>query len=187
MQQEKYSILNLDNKDEIYLYLNGFDCGKEKLNKYMFQCIENECIVTHILYNNQKKEPIGVCMLCCSSLVNCKNNYDENDNLDEDRPCTYLFFPALEIKYFALDVKYQDTQFDDSEMGYFANVFLSVMLSNIRDYSRTFSKVNYVTLYSVEDAIGFYSRNGFSEFDSSMAIDDDSFIRDCLPMCMVLD
>lgn len=169
--------------------LDGFDCGNIDLNKYMWECAEENSSTIHALVDNDLHKIIGVCFLKCSAYVEKQGiaNYNDDGELDEDNPFNYSMSPAIEILYFAISSDYQDLQFNaDKGNGCLSNVYLSMIIDNIITSSENFAKAKYILLYSVKDAYSFYSKNNFYNFDDNAMIDCDERLVDCIPMFLEL-
>lgn len=171
------------------LHLEGFDCGNDNLNNYMWQCVEEGSSTIHALIDKDLNKVIGVCFLKCSAYIEKQGmaNYNDDGELDEDHPFNYIMSPAVEILYFAISIEYQDLQFSvDKSLGCLSNVYLNMMICDIIDSSDNFAKAKYVLLYSVADAYRFYNRNNFCTFDDRAMTDSDERLIDCTPMFLEL-
>lgn len=165
--------------------LNDFDCGDSDLNKYMWECIDENSSTIHALIDKKLHKIIGVCFLKCSAYIEKQGmaNIDADGNLDEDNPFNYAMHPAVEILYFAISIEYQDLPFNaDKNNGCLSNVYLNMMIDNIITSSKEFAKSKYVLLYSVADAYCFYDRNNFCDFNDTAITDCDERLVDCKPM-----
>jgi len=95
--------------------------------------------------------------------------------------------PAVEIRIFALDEKYQHTSIENS--GYTIGDFvLSVCLEYIQRMRKTsFGASNAVLYANSEESQKFYRRNGFYDFEEYMQSSSDPFLDGCFPMYLPLD
>ena len=169
--------------------LDEFDCGNDDLNKYMWKCVDENSSTIHALVDKDLHKIIGVCFLKCSAYIEKQGtaNYNVDGELNEDNPFNYTMSPAIEILYFAINIEYQDLQFNtDKSNGCLSNVYLSMMIDNIITSSKDFAKSKYVLLYAVTSAYRFYGQNNFCDFDNTAIIDCDERLVDCKPMYLEL-
>ena len=95
-----------------------------------------------------------------------------------------------DIDYFAVSEKYQDIELTGSENPkdhyYVSDDFLSELLKEARRISEEYIGATHVILYSVPDAVHFYSRNLFVDFEKYMKPEQYMYLEGCKPMCMPL-
>lgn len=154
-----------------------FNCGNEIINNYLHsKALTDKKAKTFIVINTENNEVICYYSLCCSGFVTSSKN-------------KFTIYPAVEIKMFAIDEKYQHMKYSDDV--YEDNLNLSDMLfaeviSFIYDFTDNFCGADEVILYSVPDAENFYLRNGFKRFENFMLESSELFTDGCIPMYMNL-
>lgn len=98
--------------------------------------------------------------------------------------------PSMEIKFFAIDKKYQSMKYDESNdsegLNKLSNMIFFDILDLIRNLSEEVCGIHNIVLYSVPKAYKFYRRHGFKDFEEFMIRDQASYIQDCVPMYMKL-
>ena len=168
-KEELFSLKRLNGKT--YEYCKNFNCGNDYLNQYAIDTSTDITDAVSFMYvDNKINKAACIYSLSCSSII-----HNSGDNLS--------LIPAVEIKMFALDVAYQHRDYsDDPEDGTYGDVFLSFIISTIRDFSESQCGCDYVVLYSVPQAESFYKRNFFEKFERYMQPDKSIINTDCVPM-----
>lgn len=96
------------------------------------------------------------------------------------------YYPAIEIAIFAVDKNFQDTIYRCSGFeAYISDYMLCSVVDRIVGICRNSCAVQYIMLFSTYDAIRFYKRNKFKEFNQFMK-NNDSYIEYCQPMYLPL-
>lgn len=168
-KEELFSLKRLNGKT--YKYCKNFNCGNDYLNQYAIDTSTDITDAVSFMYvDNKTNKAACIYSLSCSSII-----HNSGDNLS--------LIPAVEIKMFALDVAYQHRDYSDNpEDGTYGDVFLSFIISTIRDFSESQRGCDYVVLYSVPQAESFYKRNFFEKFARYMQPDKSIINTDCVPM-----
>lgn len=166
-----YQYLSNDNKD----LLNSFSCGNEVIDEYIKKyCLNDYSSVTHIIVNSVNKEIICVYTLCCSSMI--------LESYSKHYPT-----PAVELKFFAVDKKYQDMPYsEDKEDGCLSNVLLSEVTRLVMDFTDDYCGANLLVVYSTDEGVPFYKKNGFRDFPEIAWRDDSRFLDGCTPLFLTL-
>lgn len=154
--------------------LESFDCDREEINQYLYDNIKDGAdAVTYCLYETIKgeKSVVALASLACGSI------------LVEDRN-HYYFYPAVEIKAFAVDKKYQHKSF--GEYGKWSELAIDTVISIISEFTTNQCGANHIILYSVKEAVGFYEKTGFQHFSELMVKNSDRFVAGCEGMYMQL-
>ena len=107
--------------DNDLLLAKNFDCGNSTINKMLSEkdnlLYDRKC-TTSIVVDIDKSKIIAFYSLCCSAYVLVSHSQ-------------HYFYPAVEIKYFAVDKDYQDWQYsEDISEGCLSNIIFSDMLDN---------------------------------------------------------
>ncbi|MFU0827853.1 MAG: hypothetical protein ACFWTJ_10045 [Lachnoclostridium sp.] len=170
-----YDIIKLGKNN--YTLLKDFDCGSETLNNYFREeCENDDSVVTYLFVDKKLNKLIGCVSLACSGIMYEVGKYVNT-------------FPAIEIKYFAVRSCYQDLLYEaseDSEHYYFSDELLSSIIFKCCDISQNIIGASYLILYSVKDAVHFYRRNKFIEYNEYMKKNKNQEITDCYPMFLPL-
>lgn len=154
-----------------------FDCGNEIMNKYLNEkSFDDSKATTFIIKNNDDNTVICYYSLSCSGLVINTNGGD-----------LFTMYPAVEIKMFAVDEKYQHIPYyNEPDTCSLSDMLLYDVISHINDFTENECGADKIILYSVPKAESFYSRNMFSRFEDFMKPASDWFTAECVPMFMTL-
>ena len=166
MKIEKISV----HHDEV---VSGFDCGNEEINYYLKEkaYIDYDC-VTHLILSDDSQICMGYFSLSCAA-VYMNDGYKIHTK------------PAVEIKYFAIDKKYQGVKLNDNT---YANIILNKVIGDIIfGFTEDVCGASRIILYSTPLAVNFYRKAHFVEFDDSFFIDQSSYLDECIPMIYYYD
>lgn len=150
----------------------AFNCGNEYIDQYyrdnkIFS--DNDAVTYCFWADEQKSELVGIASLSCSGII--IKSHDQ-----------FNITPAIEIKIFAVDERYQHVKFpDDDTTEKWSDYCLFYLLLAI-DNIRSWCGASHVVLYSVKSAVNFYSRHGFQRFQQLMAQPSNYEIAECIPM-----
>ncbi|MBM7835717.1 hypothetical protein [Clostridium sardiniense] len=175
----KYEVILLDEKSFREYAIDQFDCASENINTYIKETALKDYFnnkgVTKIIINSDNKEIIGFYTLSTTALIYESNNKNH-------------YLPSIEIKFFAIDKEYQGLKYDESEeeLNNFSNMMFFDILSSIRKISEEVCGVHNIILYSVAKAYNFYNRHGFKDFNEYMKRDEGKYIKDCIPLYMLI-
>lgn len=165
-------ILDKDNVD----LLDSFSCGNDGIDEYITEKSYSDLMaVTKMILNSENNDVICVYSLCCSSFImGCTNG-------------KYHPYPAVEIKIFAVNKKYQDMRYsEDPDEGCLSNFILNRIIGEIFDFTDNVCGANIVLLYSTDEGYSFYKGNGFKDFVELAVTSSDRFVDDCHPMFMAI-
>lgn len=166
--KKEYKMLPLSSIND--KLIEEFSCGNTELDKKLFNIKNfNEKLTTIGLveYYNNTEHLVGYCTYLASG-ISCANEYDK------------VTYPAAEIKYFAIDEKYQHIYYDKEYK--FSDFLLDNIIRNLYAISEEIISFDYILLYSVPIAVSFYKRANFHEFTEFMKRDSYSYIENCTPM-----
>ncbi len=155
--------------------LGDFDCGNGVINDYLKKdsCGDGGC-VTYLVVDKATRKIIGFASLACSGIHYCIGSYRHT-------------LPAIEIKYFAITSGLHKLPQDRKEKHYyFSDRVLCELIRCCNDITERIIGAEYIVLYSVPEAVSFYRRNGFKEYDKFMNSDNIRFLEGCTPMYLVL-
>ncbi len=155
--------------------LGDFDCGNEVINDFAINKLAQQSdYVTYVFEDTDINQVIAFASLACSSIkYECQNIVQS--------------LPAIEIKYFAIKKQLQKFKYDeDDDHFYFSDMILSKIILKCREISEQIVGANYIILYSVPNAVKFYTRNFFEDYSEYMLKDNISFLDGCKPMYMPL-
>ncbi|MBR6836695.1 MAG: hypothetical protein IKM72_11940 [Oscillospiraceae bacterium] len=155
----------------------GFDCGNETMNKYLKEkSYEDTKATTFIIKNNDDNTVICYYSLCCSGLV--INTNDGN---------LFSMYPAVEIKMFAVDEKYQHIPYyNEPDTCSLSDMLFYDVIGHINEFTENECAADKIILYAVPKAESFYSRNMFKKFEEYMKPASSWFTDECIPMFMSL-
>lgn len=157
---------------------SGFTSGNPEIDKYFQEKAASDSRnVCYAFCNQENGDVIGLAALCCSGI-----------NLDDAKLVELI--PSIKIDYFAVSEKYQDIELsgsDDPEERYFvSDAFLSFLIKEIREITESYLGATHIVLYSVPDAVHFYKRNLFCDFEEFMKPEQYRYLDGCKPMYMAL-
>ena len=155
--------------------LNGvpFTCGQEAIDSYFKEKLfEDKDAVPYCFWTEaDKQDLVGIASLSCAGIVVRSGKH-------------FNITPAIEVKIFAVNEKYQHQLYQDDDTGnlHWSDYCLYYLLEKIYEISGDMCGANHVVLYSVPEAVTFYERNKFRHFVGDMAMPSNHFIEGCVPM-----
>lgn len=152
--------------------IKSFHSGNDVLDKYFKQeAIKDTTSKTFLILDtlDNIEEIVGLYTLCCSGYI-----IESHDK--------YYIYPAVEIKYFAMNDKYQDILFSNEQDDCLSGCILSVIIGYIMNFTENYCGANKIILYSVPNAVNFYKRSGFKPFENYMLKSNERYLEDCTPM-----
>lgn len=180
-----YNIYNLEKED--LKYVRKFKCGNKQIDKFFRDDALNDTrTVTKVVWRRNENDDIDTKLdkdnsdiiamysLSCSGMF-----HDINDK-------KYLI-PAIEIRYFAMNEKYQNLSYsDDTEEGVFSDYILLKIIAQIREITEAELGADKIILFSVPDATRFYERNLFERIEYKN-IDLLRYLKGSVPMVFNLE
>lgn len=156
------SIVDYDKK----LYreaIEGFDCNVDTLNVLLKECKSHHCSAKLLMFGNHIG---GYCAYRCYSI-----------KIDGD------IYPAVEIRGFAIDKRYQGTKIDSKQTV--ATGFMQEMIAIFKEISENTIRAKYVCLHSIDEpkVLKFYEKVGFQQLQEAQVLEDD-FNDRCIPHFM---
>ena len=98
-----------------------------------------------------------------------------------------MLIPAVEVKNFALNEKYQNMPYeDDASKGVLADYVLADLIISIIDFTDYICGASRIILHSTPGAHEFYIRNKFKDFEEFMIPEKKMYLEDCIPMFLNL-
>lgn len=179
-----FSIHNLEKED--LKYVKKFKCGNEEIDKFFHEnAINDTKVITKVVWRINEDEDKDVKINKSNSDIIAMYSLSCSGMFEEINKEKYLI-PAIEIKHFAMDIKYQDLSYsNDVEDGVFADYILSQVVSQIRKITETEVGADKIMLFSVPNAAEFYGRNFFEEIIYK-DINILRYLRGCIPMVLDL-
>jgi hypothetical protein len=149
-----------------------FSCGNEAIDYYLKNVkLDDYRTKTYLFTNLIHSRLFGYATICCSALSTSPNILQR------------ISFPAIEIKYFALDKCVQHLSYDSNDCCFRLSDYLfGETLRKCKRIRKESIGAQFVILYSVPEAQNFYRRHLFREFEAYMERDDYKFIEGCIPM-----
>lgn len=155
----------------------SFNCGQEVINSYFEEKLltDNDAVSYCFWADDQKQELVGIASLSCSGIIIQSYNH-------------FNITPAIEVKIFAVDEKYQHQPFPDDDCGssHWSDYCLYYLIEKITEIAENSCGASHVVLYSVPEAVSFYERNGFHTFVGDMEKPSNVFVDGCIPMFLNL-
>lgn len=171
----KINYVSLDNQN--VSLLKSFYSGNSEIDKYFREVAINDTSSKSFMVldnTNSCTYVIGAYTLCCSGYIIQSQN-------------RYYIYPAVEIKYFAVAETYQDILYSSEYNDCLSGQILSVVISNIMNFTNNYCGANKIILYSVPSAVNFYTTAGFKKFDDFMLESNERYLEGCTPMYFDLD
>lgn len=158
----------------------SFHCGNEYIDSYYEKnkILSDDDAVTYCFWADEsKKALVGIASLSCSGIIIRYNDQ-------------FHITPAIEIKVFAVDERYQHVKFpddeaDDEEFQNWSDYCLLYLLE-IVDNIRALCGASHLVLYSVPSAVKFYRRHRFLPFVEAMTQPSNYEVDECIPMFLNL-
>ena len=155
----------------------SFSCGQHYIDNYFKS--KMLCDTKSVPYcfwaDDNRKELVGIAALSCSGIIIKSAN-------------SFHITPAIEVKIFAVDEKYQHKVFPDADEdgGHWSDYCLNYLLYEINIITENVCGAEHVVLYSVPEAVSFYKRNSFESFTDLMQMPSNYFVDGCVPMFLNL-
>lgn len=160
--------------------LKDFDCGNPSINDFIQRkCLNEKGKVTYIFLDTENNQVICFCSICCTGIsINAMYG---------SRRCT-TSIPSIEIDFFAVDERYRSIPFDEESNRYetLSNTLFSFIIEKIEEIAEEHVGATRICLYSVPQAVSFYKRSGFKDFEEYMNADDKPYIDGCIPLFLTI-
>ncbi len=156
------------------VYVNQFSCGNKTIDDYFrSKAARDQTAVTYMFIDEEND-----CLIACATIA-CSAIFTEDEN--EKQFSTIL--SAMEIKYLAVDERYQHMPyFPEKKSPTLSDMMFDYMLDYMEKMSHQKIGASKIVLYSVPKAVSFYKRHGFVEFGDMMYGDQGYFVDGCKPM-----
>ncbi len=145
-----------------------FKCGNEVIDADFVDTEFDRRYVSYVVTDDSNGNIIAIYSLSCSACI--YTIYEK----------TY-FVPSAEIALFAVDQRYQDIKFKDGD-DCLSSAILSELLYFIFNITDNTIGAPKIVLYATPNAVPFYSKCGFVEFQKDMLQNQDRFLDGCTPM-----
>ncbi|MBP3352114.1 MAG: hypothetical protein J6L65_06890 [Lachnospiraceae bacterium] len=153
-----------------------FKCNNEYIDKFVKKIAwKDKGTVTYAVIDNEENRIVTIMTLVASGIYTVHSNNSRRPN---------IVLPAVEIKNFATDIRYQKIPMTEEEGTTLSKMIFSKYLRDILELSKNTIGINKIVLYSVDQALNFYKCFGFKDFKSYMARSEDYAIKGCTPMYM---
>ena len=153
--------------DGAYENVNDFDCDYKVFNDYLQKHIPDDKAVFHYIINADNDELIAYFSLLSSCvIVGDLSNYD--------------FVPAVELKMFAIDKRYQGKNLSNKLIDAAINIVNEITLEDIG--------ARVLILYSVpaEKVVKMYEKSGFTKMPEHFSMYKSYFSDGCIPMVRMI-
>ncbi len=155
----------------------SFNCGQDMIDCYYREKLltDNDAVSYCFWKDDQKQELVGIASLSCSGIIIQSRNH-------------FNITPAIEVKIFAIDEKYQHQPFpeDDDGLSHWSDYCLYYLIEKITEIAENICGAGHIVLYSVPEAGSFYRRHGFKDFVGNMEKPSNLFVEGCIPMFLNL-
>lgn len=152
--------------------VKDFDCGNESINEYLKEkAFIDADVVTHLVLDENDNSCIGFFSLSCSGLY-----MDDSFKLHS--------YPAVEIKFFAIDKSYHGVKrkIDEEAITYATIVLFKLIYDIIYEFTENICGASRIILYATPQAVNFYKRAGFKNFSDVFLVDESSYLEGCIPL-----
>jgi len=151
-----------------------FCCGSESIDFY-FQnkALKDDDAVTYCFLDDDLKTIIALSSLSCNGIIVESSN-------------KLYTYPAVEVKMFAVNNLYKSKLVPDGEGMNWSDLCFSRLMAEIGQFTSLQCGASRVFLYSVADAVHFYSRQGMHPFGNLLHGDDRKYLEGCTPMLMLI-
>ena len=148
----------------------SFCCGNAYIDNYFAnEILKDSDAVSYCFWTDEtKQELVGIASLSCSGILVTSHSQ-------------LSLHPAVEVKIFAVDVKYQHKTFPNEGENW-SDYCWYYLMKIIYDITKNSCGASHVVLYSVPDAVNFYKRKHFNCFTDDMTKPANWSIQDCEPM-----
>lgn len=167
--------------------LSRFNCGIYDFNTFICDDYANKHPVPYCYVDTDNNKIVAYLSINCSGII---HNSTEDNGFGYQPPA--LLMSAIEIKYFAVDVDYQNLLFCEKSTKYETlshEMFMNVIDQLIK-LARNRIGAQAIVLYSTPRARNFYLNCGFLGFAQEMKRtqdeDSDVLTDNCYPMYMLL-
>ena len=154
--------------DTTYTAANNFDCGFEVFNEYLKNNTPKDKAVFHYIIDARNDNLIAYFSLLSSCVL--VGDFAE-----------HTFIPAIELKMFAMDKKYQKRNL--------SNNLVDAIVEIVNEYSSEYVGAELLVLYSVpaEQVVSMYEKSGFQKLPAEYFMYKSYFSEGCISMYKVVD
>lgn len=134
----------------------GFNCGDPVFNEWLYDNAGDADYVSYCFVDANTNDVICYASLACSCIT-------------DEKGCSV---PAVEIKAFAVDEKYQHMPYsEDYDKRLTLSLFLLMyLMREIEKIATNYIGARYIAIYSVPTAVNFYKRAFFEEVPENVEI-----------------
>lgn len=160
-------ILNVDTQK----YLDDFDSGKIEIDKYFREkALNDKKSVTYMYVDTSTDVVVALATVSCASIP-VFNDDEIVDNI-----------PAIEIKYFALNERFQHVPYVRSSPYKLSHYVLCTLVEQLKTISTEYVGALKIVLQAMPDAVDFYSKCKFREMKSYISENVINEDDGCTPM-----
>ena len=148
--------------------INDFDCGFPVFNDYLKKHIPKDKAVFHYIIDSENDSLIAYFTLLSSCVL--IGDFDNHN-----------FIPAIELKMFAVDKKYQKRNLSSR--------LIDAIINIVNEYSTEYVGAEILVLYSVpaEQVVNMYEKSGFEKLPPEWFMYKSWFSSGCVPMYKVIE
>lgn len=148
--------------------VDDFDCGFAVFNDYLKKRIPKDKAAFHYIIDAENDNLIAYFSLLASCVM--IGDFDRHN-----------FIPAIELKMFAVDKKYQKRNL--------SNRLVDAIVDIAEEYSSEYVGAELLVLYSVpaEQVVKMYEKSGFEKLPAEWFMYKSYFSNGCIPMYKVTE
>lgn len=168
--------------DDNYHLVEGFSCGNAYFNEFLFYdaMYETSSKIYLIVYDNDTL--LGFFGLSATGITTIRESEHVKETFNR---------PAIEITYFAINNEFKHMWYNekakkDGNKVYLSNIIFSKLVRFIQQDVRDILGFEFIILYSVPEAVKFYRKHEFQNFDEYMIPGNKQYLSNCTPMVFTL-
>lgn len=153
----------------------GFDCGDQNINKFLTEAARHVC-TTKLVFIRGKLAAF-VSYNCCSfeEIIN-----DDTSSLEVEN------VPAIEIKVYAVDSKFQHERclvsMGNDKFEKFSHFIFSYYLLMLKEIAKNYIAASYFIVFSKKEKSSFLEKQGFKAMIDNFQPHVNKFEKNCTPM-----
>ncbi|MCM1236203.1 MAG: hypothetical protein NC489_39475 [Ruminococcus flavefaciens] len=159
-------------KKDNYAKMAQFNCGNDDINRLFGKHTDKLHSTTYIFSDTETDKIISFVSFCAGAI-----------QMKTDKGL--LALPAVELKLFGVDKKYQQQYFNSEDIKAKYSEFTFIWLINyIRKVIQPVLNVEYLILHSVPNkkTLKFYEKMGMNYFTENENVHTSDFSNGCIPM-----
>ena len=142
------------------ILLEKFNCDNPSIDKYFTEdALNDRQSTTYLFINKDEEDIVAAFTIYCSGVI------------DRSNPANRNILSAIEICYFATNKKYQKLPYSENKNDRtLSHQLICFCINYIREVPCSYCAASILILYSVPDAVKFYSNAGFDNFTVKISL-----------------